>query len=168
MVELLKQIDSNRVQYIILCLESVLTRDRKYYAFRSGNHIEDDLQKQKANVFQYIGEDKWLEFGNCRESSLKTKVVPQDDGYQIVFEHSYKTVSDEIIEALTWHSVYAIQFCKSHNIKYVVTPFAQEIENKVGKHIIGWRFNKENYAKPMFSDEFKKLIQEHPDIFLTK
>lgn len=162
MIDLLKQINEKQVQYFVLCFESTKTHDRKYYAFRSGSNIEHDLQKQGAAVFQYIGENKWLECENFRDSNLETSVDAAPGGYQVIWKLSYKTVSQEIKEALTMHSVCAIQFCKSQGIKYIVTPLAQEIENTYGKHIVGWRLGKDNYAKPVYSEEFKAYLRANP------
>ena len=158
MVSMLKKVDPTKVSFFVLVFRTSNGTDFKAIAFRSGDKLDEDLEKQLIDVYEYVGEDRWIELYNCIDPKCDTTIERVDDRYDVNFSMSYQSLDPEIQAALTMHCVYAIQYCKWKKLKYVVTYLPYAIEKECGDLIQSWTFDKYGFARPVIAPHFISLF----------
>ncbi len=158
MVSMLKKVDPTKVSFFVLVFRTSNGTDFKAIAFRSGDKLDEDLEKQLIDVYEYVGEDRWIELYNCIDPKCDTTIERVDDRYDVNFSMSYQSLDPEIHAALTMHGVYAIQYCKWKRLKYVVTYLPYAIEKECGDLIQSWTFDKYGFARPVIAPHFMSLF----------
>lgn len=157
-VSMLKKVDSTKVSFFVLVFRTSDGTDFSAIAFRSGDKMDADFEKQQIDIYEYVGEDRWIELYNCIDPKCDTTIERVDDRYDVNFSMSYQSLDPEIQAALTMHCVYAIQYCKWKKLKYVVTYLPYAIEKECGDLIQSWTFDKYGFARPLIAPPYISLF----------
>ena len=164
-VSMLKRVDATKVSFFVLVFRSSNSTDYYAIAFRSGDKMDEDIIEQHIDVFEYVGEDRWIELYSCIDPKCDTTIERVEDRYDVNFTVSYQSISPETRAALTMHSVYAIQYCKWKKLKYAASHLPYAIEKDCGYLIKSWVIDNNGFAVPIIDPNDKcRFIKKLGDI----
>lgn len=167
-VDLLKSIDTSKVQYFILCLKTYDGKSINSYAFESDDFVRS-LKRQNINVYDYSGVDYLLDpfeslFGDMN-SSLSHSI--HDNQVDLKFKCKPEIINPKIYNFLLMNAVKQTLYYKQLGQPYACDRETQLIIYVYGDHIANWKYDStgQYVYEPIMRYMPARMIQEREKKF---
>jgi hypothetical protein len=139
-VNILESIDTQKVNYIILCLGTMASGDKvDVRAFRTGD-IRKQLERQHIKIYEYAGEDYLLAGFQPmhKDISVTPSITPNSDGFDINIRLSLKDLSDELLLDLVHYAAKRAHHAITNRIPYITTLRVQMFMETFAEDLLDW------------------------------
>lgn len=140
-IELLKKVDSDKVDYIILCCGGPLYNDIvKVYALNTAN-IEKSVYKSGNRIYDYYGEDMLLheDVSLSSNDSIEVDVIEDENGYKATYTYNGLRLTNEAVVEFGFFALNQAYLAKCNKKDFVATRFVQKWLYVIKDFLIGWQ-----------------------------